>query len=222
MVTVAIIVAAGSGRRLGAGQPKALVHLAGKPMVAHAVAAFTAAESIDRIIVVAPPGAGDAELRGVGPGVVTVPGGQTRQESVAAGLDACGADVRVVAVHDAARPLVTAALIDRTVASLVPPWDAVAPGVAVADTLKVVDSRLVVLRTIDRTGLWAVQTPQVSTRAVLERVHARVATPADAATDDLSLIERAGGRVRLVEGERSNFKVTHLEDLALARQLLER
>ena len=212
--------AAGTGERLGAGRPKAFVQLAGKPLVAHAIAAFRAAQTVDRIIVVLPAGS-DAGVDW-GDDVVLTTGGATRQESVAAGLDVCGEDVRVVAIHDAARPLVTAPLIDRTIAALQPPWDAVAPGVPVADTLKVVDSRMAVLRTVDRSGVWAVQTPQVSTRAVLERVHARVASPADAATDDLSLIERAGGRVRLIEGEPSNFKVTHAEDLAFAAQLLER
>jgi 2-C-methyl-D-erythritol 4-phosphate cytidylyltransferase len=218
LITAAIIVAAGTGERLGAGRPKAFVPLAGKPMVTYAVEAFSAATAIDHIVVVVPPG--ERDLPGLD-GVVTTPGGTTRQDSVAAGLDACGSDVRVIAIHDAARPLVTPELIDRTVAALTPPWDAVAPGVAVADTLKVVDSRRAVLRTVDRTGVWTVQTPQVSTRAVLERVHARGASPADTATDDLSLIERAGGRVRLIEGDPSNFKVTHVGDLAFAAQLLE-
>jgi 2-C-methyl-D-erythritol 4-phosphate cytidylyltransferase len=208
------------GERLGAGKPKALVPIAGRPMVAHAVSAFEAASSVDRVIVVVPPG-WEVELRAAVPAEVdTAVGGQTRQESVSAGLALCGGDVRVVAVHDAARPLVTPALIDRTVAALVPPWDAVAPGVAAVDTLKIVDGRMAVLRTVDRTDVWAVQTPQVCSRATLERVHARVASPADAATDDLSLVERAGGRVRLIEGERANFKITHPDDLALAAQLL--
>ena len=220
MTTAAIVVAAGAGQRLGADKPKAFVHLAGRPMVAHAVDAFRAAESVDTIVVVVPAGLEDEARRVFDPSVVTVIGGATRQESVSAGLDACDEHVRVVAVHDAARPLISAALIDRTVAALVPPWDAVAPGVAVVDTLKLVDSRLMVLRTVDRTGVWAVQTPQVCSRATLERVHARVASPADAATDDLSLVERAGGRVRLIEGERSNFKITHADDLAFAAQVL--
>ena len=88
------------------------------------------------------------------------------------------------------------------------------------DTLKAVDSRLAMMRTVDRSGVWGVQTPQVVSRATLERVHARVAPAAEAATDDLSLVERAGGRVRLIEGERSNFKITLPDDLALAAQLL--
>jgi 2-C-methyl-D-erythritol 4-phosphate cytidylyltransferase len=215
--TTAIIVAAGAGERLGRGAAKALVPLAGVPMVVHAVRAFTAAASIDAVVVVLPPGEhGDLDLGDV----ITTQGGETRQQSVANGLDACPAGTWVVAVHDAARPLVTPALIDRTVAALHPPWDAVAPGLPVVDTLKVVDTRQAVLRTADRSSLWAVQTPQVATRATLERVHARIASDAQAATDDLSLIERAGGRVRLVEGDRRNFKITHAEDLELAEHLL--
>lgn len=222
MTTAAVIVAAGMGERLGAGRPKALVQLAGRPMVSYVIEAFRAATSIDALVVVVPRG-WEAEARSaVGEDVVIVVGGATRQESVSAGLAGCDPAVRVVAIHDAARPLVTPALIDRTVAALVPPWDAVAPGVAVVDTLKAVDSRLAVLRTVDREGVWAVQTPQVSSRATLERVHARLASAADAATDDLSLVERAGGRVRLIEGDRSNFKITSPDDLAFADQLLGR
>lgn len=220
MTTAAVIVAAGAGERLGAGKPKALVEIAGRAMVAYAVDAFRSAASIDTIVVVAPPATEDRMRTALGEDVVIVAGGATRQESVSAGLSACASGVRVVAVHDAARPLVSAELIDRSVAALVPPWDAVAPGVAMVDTLKAVDSRLAVLRTVDRSGVWGVQTPQVISRATLERVHARVASAADAATDDLSLVERAGGRVRLIEGERSNFKITSPDDLALAAQLL--
>ena len=214
--TTAIIVAAGAGERLGKGLAKAFVPLAGVPMVLHAVRAFSAASTIDHVVVVVPPG----EHGDLGADIITTVGGLTRQQSVANGLDACPPDTRVVAVHDAARPLVTAALVDRTVAALEPPWDAVAPGLPVVDTLKVVDSRQAVLRTADRSSLWAVQTPQVATRATLERVHARIASDAQAATDDLSLVERAGGRVRLVKGDRRNFKITHAEDLALAEHLL--
>ena len=220
MTTAAVIVAAGAGERLGAGRPKALVEIAGRAMVAYAVDAFRQASSIDTIVVVAPPAADDRLRIALGDDVVIVEGGATRQESVSAGLSACPAEVRVVAVHDAARPLVSAELIDRTVAALMPPWDAVAPGVEMVDTLKAVDSRLAVLRTVDRSGVWGVQTPQVISRATLERVHARVASAVEAATDDLSLVERAGGRVRLIEGERSNFKITSPDDLALAAQLL--
>ena len=214
--TTAIIVAAGAGERLGKDRPKAFVPLGGIPMVLHAVRAFAAAASIDHVVVVLPPG----DHTDLGESIITTTGGQTRQQSVSNGLEACPPDTRIVAIHDAARPLVSPALIDRTVAALQPPWDAVAPGLPVVDTLKVVDSRQAVLRTADRSSLWAVQTPQVATRVTLERVHARIASDAQAATDDLSLIERAGGRVRLVEGDRRNFKITVADDLEVAEHLL--
>lgn len=216
----AIIVAAGMGERLGAGRPKAFVEIAGAALVVHAVRAFAAATSISGIVVVVPAQLLDHARRILPGGVTVTAGGDTRQESVSGGLGACSRDARVIAVHDAARPLISPRLIDRTVGALAAPWDAVAPGEPLVDTLKLVDERQAVLRTVDRRGIWAVQTPQVAARATLERVHARVASGADAATDDLSLIERAGGRVRLIEGERRNFKITHVEDLTLAEQLL--
>ena len=220
MTTAAIIVAAGKGERLGAGRPKALVELGGRTVLEHAVGAFTAAGSVDSIVVVVPPGFAEQVRRLLADDVVIVDGGSTRQESVSAGLSACGHEVRTVAVHDAARPLISPDLIDRTVAALTPPWDAVAPGLAEVDTLKVVDARMAVLRTVDRTDVWGVQTPQVCSRVTLERVHARIASGVESATDDLSLVERAGGRVRLIEGERSNFKITSAQDLEFAERLL--
>ncbi|MDQ3342705.1 MAG: 2-C-methyl-D-erythritol 4-phosphate cytidylyltransferase [Actinomycetota bacterium] len=226
MTTTAILVAAGAGERLGTGRPKALVELAGEPLLVHAARALRAATSVDHLVVVLPMGAdvtpAAALLNSAGwPDAALCEGGPTRQSSVSAGLSACPRDSRVIAVHDAARPLVSPRLIDRTVASLTAGWDAVAPGLVVADTLKLVDStRQVVLRTVDRRGVWAVQTPQVFGRVTLDRVHARIAPSADAATDDLSLVERAGGRVRLIEGERSNIKVTFPTDLAFAERLL--
>lgn len=227
MTGAAIIVAAGSGERLAAGTPKAFVRLRGEPMLVHVVRAFVAAASIEDIVVVLPPAADFGQvsgwLRQSGmPDARLCLGASTRQESVSRGMESCPPRGTVVAVHDAARPLVSPRLIDRTVAALTPPWDAVAPGLPVVDTLKLVDdTRQMVLRTLDRRGAWAVQTPQVFGRVTLERVHARVATAAGAATDDLSLVERAGGRVRLIEGERRNLKITFPEDLALAETLLQ-
>lgn len=229
MSATALLVAAGSGERLGAGVAKAFAILAGEPLLFHAARAFVRAEAVTGVVVVVPPQPDPLFTRDVTAlleraGVVdpvVCPGGGTRQESVSRGLECCPASSELVAVHDAARPLVSARLIDRTIAALVPPWDAVAPGLPVAETLKLVDpTRHAVLRTIDRRGLWRVQTPQVFRRVTLARVHARVATPADAATDDLSLVERAGGRVRLIEGEPRNLKVTYPGDLELAEALL--
>ncbi|MBA2529762.1 MAG: 2-C-methyl-D-erythritol 4-phosphate cytidylyltransferase [Euzebyales bacterium] len=226
MTGAAIVVAAGSGERLAVGSPKALVALAGQPLLVHSLRALATCQTVTDVVVVLPPEANfdrvAEQLRAAGvPPAALCPGGATRQESVSRGLECCPSGTQVVAVHDAARPLVSPRLIDRTVAALQPPWDAVAPGLPVTETLKLVDAtRQGVLRTVDRRGLWTVQTPQVFGRITLERVHARVATAAEAATDDLSLVERAGGRVRLIEGERRNFKITYPEDLALAEALL--
>lgn len=221
--TAGLIVGAGSGQRLGAGGPKAFVPLGGEPLIVHAVRALAAAASIDRIVLVV--GAGDVERteERIGTVVGSTPvavcaGGRERTDSVRLGL-ALATDVDVVAVHDAARPLVSPALVDRTVAALERPWSAVAPALAVVDTLKLADGERV-LRTIDRRGLFGVQTPQVFARATLEQVHSRLPAGGPAATDDLMLVEQAGGRVRLVEGERRNLKITYPEDLAVAAALL--
>jgi 2-C-methyl-D-erythritol 4-phosphate cytidylyltransferase len=215
----ALIVAAGSGDRLGAG-PKAFVTLAGEALLVHAVRAFTGL--VDDIVVVV--AAADveravevlerADLRPSG----VCAGGRTRQESVARGLRACRDRPGRIAVHDAARPLASRELIGRTLAALEPGWAAVAPGLPVVDTLKLVEDSHVV-RTVDRTGLWGVQTPQVFDRATLARVHAD-ADAVGGATDDLALVEAAGGKVRLIPGERRNFKVTYPEDLVMAEALL--
>jgi len=227
--TTAIVVAAGSGTRLHAGAgsaatPKAFVHLAGEPLIVHVVRALGAAGRIDDVIVVA--GAPDlveasAVLRRAGlPTAAVCAGGATRAASVQAGLAVCPSVTDIVAVHDAARPLVTSELVDDTVAALEDPWSAVAPGLPVVDTLKLTEpSAQEVVRTVDRRGLWTVQTPQVFPRVVLERAHASD-LGRDERTDDLALVEEAGGRVRVVPGDRRNFKITYPEDLVLAEALL--
>lgn len=221
-VATAVVVAAGSGQRLGLGVAKGLVRLGGEPLVVHAVRAAESAELVDEVVVVA--GAAQcAEVEDVlaDAGLTVhavVAGGETRRVSVGRGLAAVSSGTGLIAVHDAARPLASPALIDRTVSALGPPWDAVAPGLPLVDTLKLVDPDGRVVRTVDRRALWTVQTPQVFARATLERVHARMDTAT--VTDDLGLVEVAGGRVRVVEGERRAFKITYPEDLALAEALL--
>jgi 2-C-methyl-D-erythritol 4-phosphate cytidylyltransferase len=221
--TTAIVVAAGSGERFGGGVPKAFAELAGRPMLLYSVQ--TLHDCLGAVVLVV--GAAYQRqaahlLREHGLNdVVVCAGGDTRPASVSAGLACCSREARVVAVHDAARPLVTHAVVERVVGALTPQWDAVAPGLPVVDTLKLVEPiRGTVLRTVDRRGLWIVQTPQVFPRAVLERVHARVAGSAEAATDDLSLVERAGGRVRLVDGDPRNLKVTFAADARIAEALV--
>jgi 2-C-methyl-D-erythritol 4-phosphate cytidylyltransferase len=220
--TGVVLVAAGSGDRLAAGGPKAFVHLGGEPILRHAVRALVACDAVDDVVVVV--GHDEVErareligdlVAGVGSAVCA--GGATRAESVDLGLALLPRRAVVVAVHDAARPLVSPGLVTRTIAALTDPWAAVAPALPVVDTLKLADGERVI-RTVDRRALYGVQTPQVFSRLTLEHVHSRLG--ARGATDDLVLVEEAGGRVRLVEGERRNLKITYPEDLAIAEALL--
>ncbi len=160
-----------------------------------------------------PPGAGAP------PGTIGVPGGAERSHSVLAALEAAP-PADVVVVHDAARPLVTPELVERCLDVLAAEdCDAAIAAAAVADTIKEGEGGVVV-RTLDRSRLWAVQTPQVFRRAALHRALTEAAGGLDAATDDASLVEAAGGTVRLVPAPRWNLKVTTREDLELAELLL--
>jgi len=163
-MTVALIVAAGSGERLGADRPKAFVQLAGRPMLQWSIDALSQAPSIERIVVAMPPGAQAP------PGVQAVDGGAVRSESVRRALTAA-ADTELVLVHDAARPLLTAALAEAVIAALRdrPDVDAAIAAVPVTDTIKRADASHTVTDTLLRGELWAVQTPQVFRRRALER-----------------------------------------------------
>src|SRR6266852_892794 len=161
----AILVAAGRGERLGLDQPKAFAKLGEDPLLAEPLRRLEECEWIDAIVLVSPPGWEEpaillAEELGCGKVNSCVPGGETRADSVRAGLAEVPADALVVLVHDAARPLVSDELIGRVLAPLSEGWDGVVPGLPVTDTLKRVGSDGGVLETVDRNGLYAVQTPQ--------------------------------------------------------------
>jgi 2-C-methyl-D-erythritol 4-phosphate cytidylyltransferase len=214
-MAVALIVAAGRGERLGFGRPKALVTLGGKPMLEWSVAALREVEAVDRIVVALPSEALDAAPDGC----LAVPGGAVRSASVRAALEAAGNGDPVI-VHDAARPLATPELFSRAIAAVGEGVDAAIAAVPVADTVKEVDA-LEVVRTLDRSRLWAVQTPQVFRRESLERALFEASDEVlAAATDDAWLIERAGGVVRVVESSASNIKVTTPTDVHVAELLL--
>jgi 2-C-methyl-D-erythritol 4-phosphate cytidylyltransferase len=214
-MAVALLVAAGRGERLGSDGPKAFVICAGRPMLEWSIEALRAVDEIERIVVALPPGVTAP------PGTVGVPGGEQRSKSVQAALrHAAAQDDDVVVVHDAARPLVTPAIVRDCLETLASEdCDAAIAAAPVADTIKESEGEEVV-RTLDRRRLWAVQTPQVFHRAALEQAFAQGAAAVAAATDDASLIEAAGGTVRLVPAPRENFKVTTPEDLRLADLLL--
>jgi len=214
-VAVALLVAAGRGERLGSPGPKALVTVEGRSLLDWSLAALRAAPEIDEIVVALPEGV-EAPA-----GVVGVTGGRERSHSVRHALAASIGDP--VLVHDAARPLVTPELIAACLAAVaVDGVDAAVAAAPVTDTIKRAGEGLRVTDTLDRSALWAVQTPQVFRRAALEAVLAQDDAVLAAATDDASLVERAGGRVVVVPAPAENLKVTTPVDLDLAALLLGR
>jgi 2-C-methyl-D-erythritol 4-phosphate cytidylyltransferase len=218
-MAVALIVAAGRGERLGSGRPKALVTVAGRPMLEWSVAALRAVAEVQRIVVALPPGCLDQAPAGT----VAVAGGAVRSESVRVALAACGAGADPVIVHDAARPLAPPELFASALAELARCGaDAVVAAAPVADTIKQVgEGSTTVERTLDRGRLWAVQTPQVFRRAALERALREAGDELLArATDDAWLIERLGGTVAVLPAGAENLKVTTPLDLRLAEMLL--
>jgi 2-C-methyl-D-erythritol 4-phosphate cytidylyltransferase len=210
-LAVALVVAAGRGERLGKPVPKAFAILAGRPMVEWSVATLRRVPAVTQIVVALPEGIDAPE------GTVGVPGGSERSHSVRAAL-AAAADDDVVVVHDAARPLVTPELVSACLEAL-GDADAAVAAAPVTDTIKECDDRRVV-RTLDRSRLWAVQTPQVFRRAALARALDQGDAAVGAATDDASLVEATGGTVRVVPAPRDNLKVTTELDLRVAELLL--
>jgi 2-C-methyl-D-erythritol 4-phosphate cytidylyltransferase len=204
----AIIVAAGRGTRFG--RPKQLIDIAGAPMLSWSVRTFQALREISKIVVVT-----EAEwlhdVADVAKGCAVVPGGPTRQASVYEGLSALSSDCDAVLVHDGARPLVTIEDVRRGMA-LVRDGHGSLLGIPVVDTIKVAGTEKVVTQTLDRSVLWAAQTPQFATAADMRRAHEAGIRDCIDATDDAMLLERIGVAVHMVHGSPENFKVTLPED----------
>ena len=212
-MAVALLVAAGSGERLGADRPKAFVTLGGKPMFQWSLEAMDEA-GIDDVVIAMP----REMVVFSAEGAIVVAGGAARSESVRNALEASTGDP--VVVHDAARPLAPVELFRRVLAELESSGaDGVVAAAPVADTVKRARDGDVV-ETLDRASLWAVQTPQAFRREALEGALDVDDDVLAAATDDAWLVERAGGRVRVVEGPPENLKVTTPADLRLAEELL--
>lgn len=211
-----IVVAAGRGTRFGGEVPKQLLPLAGRRVLDWALA--TAAAVSDGVVLVGPPDGEQPVAPGALDGVplAVVAGGAERTDSVRAGLAAVPDDVAVVCVHDGARPLASAALFGRVVAAVRAGADGAIPGVAVVDTIKRIDDDGVVVETPRRDRLRAVQTPQAFATAVLRAAYAA----GGEATDDAALVEAAGGRVVVVDGEAHNAKLTVPGDLPRLEALL--
>lgn len=217
----ALIVAAGSGERLGEERPKAFARLGELPLLAEPLRRLDDSAWIDAIVVVVPAGWEEpaillAEELSASKVVASVTGGPTRAESVRAGLAEVSEDALVVLVHDAARPLVSDAVIERVLAPLSEGWDGVVPGLPLADTVKRVE-RDAVVETVDRKGLVGVQTPQAFLAPTLRTAYAGELS---GATDCASLVEARGGRIKVVEGDPRLVKVTTPKDLELVSSWL--
>jgi 2-C-methyl-D-erythritol 4-phosphate cytidylyltransferase len=206
----AVIAAAGSGERLGAGGPKAFVPLGGRPMIGWSLDACHASGSVTAVVVAVPAGHAHGLQE-----VVIVDGGATRAESVSNALGAV--DTELVAIHDAARPLLTAQLLDDLVAELVanPDADAIIAAAPVTDTVKRVEGGRIEA-TLDRSVLWGAQTPQVFRTEALRKA----LRSADSVTDEAMLIEAIGGTVLVHDPGVANLKVTTQVDLRVAELLL--
>jgi 2-C-methyl-D-erythritol 4-phosphate cytidylyltransferase len=216
----AVLVAAGRGERFGGDRPKAFANLAGRPLLAESLERLEACDWVEALVVVAPaeweePSILLAEELGVGKVHAVVTGGATRADSVRAGVAEVPEEAAALVVHDAARPLLSDEVVERVVTAIGEAWDGAVPALPLADTVKLVEGEAVVA-TVERTGLVAVQTPQAFLAGPLRRA---LAGDEDA-TDCAGLVEAAGGRVRLVEGDRRLVKVTTQADLDFVEKLL--
>ncbi len=220
--TWAILVAAGSGERLGGDRPKAFVGLGGRVLLAESIERLDASDWIDAIVVAVPadweePAIVLAEELVASKVAAVVTGGATRAESVRAGLEEVPAEALVVIVHDAARPLIGDDVIERVLAPLAEGYDGAVPGLPLVDTVKRVEAG-VVAETVDRESLVTVQTPQAFTVAALRAAYGDD-SPLDA-PDCASLVERRGGRIRVVAGDLKLLKITTAADLELVESWL--
>jgi 2-C-methyl-D-erythritol 4-phosphate cytidylyltransferase len=209
MAVVGIVPAGGSGERLGADRPKAFVVCAGRPLLDWSLEVLDAV--CDRVVVAAPEGYDDGPDR--------VLGGDSRSASVRNAL-AAAPEAETVVIHDAARPLVTRELVERCLAALEPGIDGAIAAVPMTDTVKEAAEDGRVMRTLNRSALWAIQTPQVFRADVLRAALERNAMALAAATDDAALVEDAGGVVTVVESFPENIKVTRAADLRIVEALL--
>ena len=223
MVT-AIVLAAGRSTRMGGGPNKQFIELLGKPIIWYSLTAFELCGAVDAVILVRRPDyAQEAEqiVHKFSFHKVTAvtDGGAERQNSVWNGLEKCDPATEIVAVHDGARPLVTAALIQSTVASA----RSFGTGIAatkVVDTIKEAEEDKTVVRTVDRTKLWAVQTPQTVRLPLLREAYTKIFAEKAIVTDEAAAVESLGQKVHLVETPFLNLKITTSSDLAIAEALL--
>jgi 2-C-methyl-D-erythritol 4-phosphate cytidylyltransferase/2-C-methyl-D-erythritol 2,4-cyclodiphosphate synthase len=218
--SVVVVLAAGAGRRLGDGdRPKAFVPIGDRSILSLAATAAAASSKVDRLVVVVPEGwqeLAEDSLEDVGCPALVVVGGRTRQESVARALDAVGSEVRVIVVHDAARPFASPELFTAVIGELGEDAPGVVPVVPVTDTVKTLRDGMIT-GTLDREQLGLAQTPQAFRASVLRVAHERAAASGAVVTDDASVLELAGYGVKAIKGDPMNTKITTAFDLAQAR-----
>jgi 2-C-methyl-D-erythritol 4-phosphate cytidylyltransferase len=226
MHTTAIVLAAGEGRRLGGNRSKVFLPLAGRALLLRTLDRVFSARSVENVVLVVAAHEiarcetmlrSDAALRGR-PWLLQM-GGATRQQSAKLGLEKVGSDADLVMIHDGARPFASTSLIDRCV-GFAADKEAVVVGLPARDTIKIVSQEGRIQSTPERSSLWEIQTPQVFKRELIIQAHERAEQEDVEVTDDAMLVERLGKAVFVVEGERTNFKITVPEDVWLAEALL--
>jgi 2-C-methyl-D-erythritol 4-phosphate cytidylyltransferase len=218
----AIVVAAGSGARLGASIPKAFVMIGGITLLARTLRTIGSVASIDEVVITVPAGMEpkareEANAAGVSIPVKIVVGGAERQDSVRIALSFSSATAELVVIHDAARPFATPLMFESCIERAGAIGAAIV-AIPLADTLKRVEQETIAA-TVSRAGLWQAQTPQAFRRQLLIEAHERAALEKITATDDADLVEQIGGRVVIVEGSPLNLKITTPEDLSLAEAI---
>jgi len=223
---VAIIPAAGRGKRMGGEIPKTSLSLGGVPLLWHTLQKFEACSRVDEVLPLVPPeelsfwtdeiarSSGFKKIQRV------LAGGAERQDSVFLGLKAIAGNADWVVIHDGARPFVPPELIERAL-SETRRWKAVVAALPAGETIKEVSPEKEVLRSVDRGPLWIIQTPQAFAYNVIFGAHEKARAERFGGTDDASLVERLGFPVRVIEGSRLNFKITTPEDLTLGEALLK-
>jgi 2-C-methyl-D-erythritol 4-phosphate cytidylyltransferase len=221
----AVIVAAGEGKRMGGNLPKPLIALAGRALILHTLDRFVRSHA-RKVILVVPEQhkqkfeqtvRADPQQKSLD--FILESGGRRRQDSVVRGLDRLDEDCEVVVIHDGARPLISPVIIDHCV-ELAQKEGAAVVGVPAKDTIKVVSESRRIESTPPRNSLWEIQTPQAFRVEIIREAHRRAEQDGIEATDDAMLVERLGRRVALLEGERSNMKITTPEDLLIAEALI--
>jgi 2-C-methyl-D-erythritol 4-phosphate cytidylyltransferase len=225
-VTV-LIPAAGMGKRMGKALAKQFLPLGDKPMLAHTLLAFQRASEVDEIIPILSQEDIEICLRDIiecfhiTKVKTLVVGGKERQDSVSNGLHKLEKDAVVVMVHDGVRPFVTAEMIRDSVEHA-KKGECVAVGVPIKDTIKEVNDKGIVRSTLERSRLWAIQTPQAFPVRILKHAYEEALSKRLYGTDDATLVERAGGSVRIIMGSYENIKITTPEDLMVAEEILKR